>query len=84
MEMERTKETWTPRPRCVPAHVRQMKVENLGDACGKHISQCDGCDGQRSGLECQEKWSYPLRRWRTTIAALIIAGALLLLNLLEL
>ena len=30
--MERTKEMCTPRPRCVPAHVRQMKVENLGEA----------------------------------------------------
>jgi hypothetical protein len=33
MLIERTKEMWTPRPRWVPAQVRQMKVENLGEAC---------------------------------------------------
>lgn len=32
MVMLRTKEMWTPSPRCRPAHSRQMKVPNLGDA----------------------------------------------------
>src|SRR3569833_501754 len=35
IEMERTNEMCTPRPRCTPAHDRQMKMPNLGDAhCG--------------------------------------------------
>ena len=38
--MERTKEMWTPRPRCRPAQVRQMKVPNLGEAhCGDGAAQ---------------------------------------------
>jgi hypothetical protein len=33
--MLRTKDMCTPRPRCTPAHDRQMKMPNLGDAhCG--------------------------------------------------
>jgi hypothetical protein len=32
MVMERTKEMWTPRERCVPEHDRQKKMPNLGDA----------------------------------------------------
>lgn len=38
--MDRTKEMCTPRPRCRPAHVRQMKVPNLGEAhCGEGAEQ---------------------------------------------
>jgi hypothetical protein len=40
MEMERTNEMCTPRPRCTPAHDRQMKMPNLGDAhCGEGALQ---------------------------------------------
>lgn len=36
----RTKETCTPRPRCVPAQSRQMNVPNLGEAhCGEGEEQ---------------------------------------------
>ncbi len=38
--MLRTKEMCTPRPRWRPAHVRQMKVPNLGEAhCGEGAEQ---------------------------------------------
>jgi hypothetical protein len=40
MEMERTKEMWTPRPRWTPAQDRQMKMPNLGEAhCGEGALQ---------------------------------------------
>ena len=35
MVMERTNDTCTPRPRCTPEQVRQMKMPNLGDAWGE-------------------------------------------------
>ena len=38
--MLRTKDIWTPRPRCNPAQERQMKVPNLGEAhCGEGALQ---------------------------------------------
>jgi hypothetical protein len=40
MEMERTNEMCTPRPRWTPAHDRQMKTPNLGEAhCGEGAPQ---------------------------------------------
>ena len=40
MEMERTNEMCTPSPRWTPAHDRQMKMPNLGEAhCGEGALQ---------------------------------------------
>src|SRR5271154_2537397 len=65
MEMERTKETWTPRPRCVPAHVRQMNVENLGDAYTNIIGQLGG------------RAATPAERW-TGLGSILPTGAMAL------
>lgn len=39
MDIERTKDICTPSPRWVPAQERQIKVENLGDACYSQMSE---------------------------------------------
>ncbi len=50
--MLRTKEMCTPRPRCRPAQVRQMKVPNLGEA---HWGE---------GAVQSMHWLLPGRFWR--------------------
>lgn len=72
MDIDRTKETWTPRERWVPAHVRHMNIPNFGDAWEVFVSGRRGKEWQGIPIEAKGRRSRHIYRCRESLSSVVV------------